>query len=388
MNQGRYIFSQLTDFLPQRVFDRIVDKYEGNKKVRSFTCWNQMLCMIFGQLTARDSMRDLMLSLEAHQPKYYHLGFGATVTRRNLGKSNCNRDYRIFEDFAYILMKEARSSFYKNDFEVEIQGNVYAFDSSTIDLCLNVFWWAEFRKYKAGIKLHTLFDVKTSIPCFLLITNAKIHDVNILDSLKFESGSFYIIDRGYLDFDRLFKINQQSAYFVTRGKSNFKFTRIYSREIDKSKGILCDQIGRLEKKSLKAYPTKIRRVKFYDQEIGREFIFITNNMELEASQIAQLYKNRWSVELFFKWIKQHLKVKAFWGTTMNAVKIQIYSAVITYCLVAIVAYKLKVERPIYEILQIFSISLLDKTPVNEILKPNDYKNIKELNPNQLKISWD
>jgi hypothetical protein len=344
--------------------------------------------MIFGQLTARDSMRDLMLSLEAHRTKYYHLGFGPTLTRRNLGKSNCNRDYRIFEDFAYTLMKEARSSFYKNDFQVGVQGNVYAFDSTTVDLCLNVFWWAEFRKHKAGIKLHTLFDVKTSIPCFLLITNAKVHDVNILDSLKFEQGSFYIIDRGYLDFDRLFKINQQSAYFVTRGKSNFKFTRMYSRAVDKSKGILCDQIGRLEKKSLKAYPAKIRRLKFYDQELGREFVFITNNMELEASEIAQLYKNRWSVELFFKWIKQHLKVKTFWGTTMNAVKIQVYSAVITYCLVAIAAYKLKVERPIYEILQILSIFLLDKTFVNEILKQNDYKNINELNPNQLKISWD
>ena len=388
MNSGKYIFSQLTEFLPRRVFDGIVEKYDGNKKVRSFTCWNQMLCMLFGQLTSRDSMRDLLLSLEAHKPKYYHLGFGKSVTRTNLGKANRNRDYKIFEEFASVLIAEARSSYYKNDFEVNIQGNVYAFDSSTIDLCLSVFWWAEFRKRKGGIKLHTLYDVKTSIPSFILITTAKVHDVNAMDYLEYEQGSFYIFDRGYVDFSRLYRITLCQAWFVTRAKSNFKFNRMYSRPVDKSTGVLCDQIGTLEGfYAKKDYLEKLRRIKYYDEELDRVFVFITNNMDLEAYEIALLYKNRWKVELFFKWIKQHLKVKAFWGTTMNAVKIQVYCAIITYCLVAIVAYKLKVDRPIYEILQIFSISLLDKTPVKEILTDCDYKNVKELIYKQLEISW-
>ena len=388
MNYGKYIFAQLTDFLPCRIFDGIVEKYHGNKKVRSFTCWNQLLCMVFGQLTARDSMRDLMLSLEAHKSKYYHLGLGTTVTRTNLGKANRNRDYRIFEEFAYILINEARKSYYKDDFEIKIAGNVYAFDSSTIDLCLSVFWWAEFRKHKGGIKLHTLYDVKTSIPCFILITNATVNDVNAMDYLYYEAGSFYIFDRGYVDFGRLYKIHLAQAWFVTRAKSNFKFRRMYSNPVDKSTGIQCDQIGKLEGFYVKKdYPGKIRRIKYYDKELDRTFVFITNNMDLKATEIALLYKNRWQVELFFKWIKQHLKVKSFWGTTINAVKIQVYCAIIAYCLVAIVAYKLKVNRPIYEILQIFSISLLDKTPVVEILTNCDYKNVKEPIYKQLEISW-
>jgi len=388
MNSGKYIFSQLTEFLPRRVFDGIVENYDGNKKVRSFTCWNQMLCMLFGQLTSRDSMRDLLLSLEAHKLKYYHLGFGKSVSRTNLGKANRNRDYKIFEEFASVLIAEARNSYYKNDFEINIKGNVYAFDSSTIDLCLSVFWWAEFRKRKGGIKLHTLYDVKTSIPSFILITTAKVHDVNAMDYLEYEQGSFYIFDRGYVDFSRLYRITLCKAWFVTRAKSNFKFNRMYSRPVDKSTGVICDQIGTLDGfYAKKDYPEKLRRIKYYDGELDRIFVFITNNMDLEAFEIALLYKNRWKVELFFKWIKQHLKVKSFWGTTMNAVKIQVYCAIITYCLVAIVAYKLKVDRPIYEILQIFSISLLGKTPVKEILTSCDYKNVKELNYKQLEISW-
>lgn len=388
MNQGKYIFSQLTEFLPRRVFDRIVEKYNGNKKVRSFTCWNQMLCMLFGQLTGRDSMRDLILSIEAHSSKYYHLGFGTSVSRTNLGKANRNRDYRIYEEFAYILITEARSSYYKDDFEIKVEGNIYAFDSSTIDLCLSVFWWAEFRKRKGGIKLHTLYDVKTSIPCFILITTAKVNDVNAMDYLHYETGSYYIFDRGYVDFSRLYKIHQAGAWFVTRAKSNFKFKRMYSNTVDKTTGVQCDQIGKLEGfYAKKDYPGKIRRIKYYDKERDKELIFITNNMDLEATEIALLYKNRWQVELFFKWIKQHLKVKTFWGTTMNAVKIQVYCAIITYCLVAIIAYKLKVERSIYEILQILSISLLDKAAIKEILTNCDYKNVKELNYKQLEISW-
>ena len=387
MNQGKYIFAQLTDFLPRRVFDRIVKNHEGNKYVRSFTCWNQMLCMVFGQLTSRDSMRDLMLSLEAHQPKYYHLGFGPTVSRRNLGKANEKRSYKIFEEFAYVLIEEARKSCYKTDFEINVDGNVYALDSTTIDLCLSVFWWAEFRKHKGGIKLHTLYDVKTSIPTFLYISNANVHDVNILDLIPYEAGSFYVVDKAYIDFNRLHQLHVQGAFFVTRAKDNMRFKRMYSRPIDKTKGVKCDQIGKLETYyPKKDYPDNLRRIRYYDKESKKELVFLTNNTNLEATEIAMLYKKRWEVELFFKWMKQHLKIKSFWGITMNAVKVQMYCAIIAYCLVAIVGNKLKVDRTIYEILQILSISLLDKTPIREILTKCDYKDVKELNHKQLKIS--
>lgn len=387
MNQGKYIFAQLTDFLPRRVFDRLVDKYEGNKHVRSFTCWNQMLCMVFGQLTARDSMRDLMLSLEAHQPKYYHLGFGSTVSRRNFGTANERRNYRIFEEFAYVLIEEARRSCYRDDFEIEVDGNVYALDSTTIDLCLSIFWWAKFRKHKGGIKLHTLYDVKTSIPSFLYITNAIVHDVNIMDIIPYEEGSFYVADKGYTDFLRLYRIHTNGSFFVTRAKENLRFKRMYSRTMDKTTGVQSDHIGKLEVyKSKIEYPEKLRRIKFYDAEHDKDLVFLTNNMDLKASEIAFLYKKRWEVELFFKWMKQHLKIKSFWGTTLNAVKIQMYCAVIAYCLVALVGNKLKVDRSIYEILQILSISLLDKTPIKEILTKCDYNNVKELQNKQLIIS--
>lgn len=265
MNQGKYIFAQLTDFLPHRVFDSIVRKHNGNKYVRSFTCWNQMLCMVFGQLTSRDSMRDLMLSLEAHQPKFYHLGFGPTVTRRNLGKANEKRSYKIFEEFAYVLIDEARKSCYKTDFEINVEGNVFALDSTTIDLCLSIFWWAEFRKQKGGIKLHTLYDVKTSIPTFLHISNAKVHDVNILDLIQYESGSYYVVDKAYIDFRRLYKLHTQGAYFVTRAKNNMRFKRMYSKPVDKTIGVRYDQIGKLETYyPKKDYPDKLRRIKYYD----------------------------------------------------------------------------------------------------------------------------
>ena len=387
MNQGKYLFAQLTEFLPRRVFDNIVEKQDGNKYVRSFTCWNQMLCMVFGQLTSRDSMRDLMLSIEAHKSKYYHLGFSKSVTRRNLGKANERRSYKIFEEFAYVLISEARKSCYKTDFEINVDGNVYALDSTTIDLCLSVFWWAEFRKYKGGIKLHTLYDVKTSIPTFLYISNAKMHDVHTLDLITYETGSFYVIDKAYIDFKRLYQVHTKGAFFVTRAKDNMKFKRVYSMPVDKSEGVRCDQIGKLESYyPSRDYPEKLRRIKYYDSENNKEFTFITNNTNLEAKEIAALYKKRWEVELFFKWMKQHLKIKSFWGTTLNAVKIQMYCAIIAYCLVALIGNKLKIDRSIYEILQILSISLLDKTPVREVLTKIDYKDVKEQKYKQLKIS--
>ena len=382
MNHGKYVFSQLVEFLPQRVFDRLVTKYNGNKNVRHFTCWNQLLCMIFGQLSSRDSLRDLIIVIEAHQSKSYHLGFGKNVTRSNLAKSNENRNYKIFEDFAnhLILIAQEKNS---ND-SFEIKGNIYAFDSSTIDLCLSVFWWAHFRKTKAGIKLHTLFDINTQIPVFIHITEANIHDVNAMDIINYERFAYYIFDRAYVDYVRLNRITKSQAYFVVRAKSNLKFKRMYSKKTDKYTGVIYDQTGKIDGfYTSKDYPERIRKVKFFDAENKKMLIFLTNNFDLSAGQIALLYKQRWQIELFFKWIKQHLKVKTFWGTTENAVRIQINIAIITYCLVSIIAKELKINRSIYEILQILSASLLDKTPVNELLMKSDYNNVNEHITNQL-----
>jgi len=385
MNNGKYVFAQLIQFLPQRVFDGFVTKYSGNKHIRHFTCWNQLLCMIFGQLTNRDSLRDLIVAIDAHSRKTYHLGFGKSVTRSNLAKANENRSSKIFEEYAYHLIAVARRKRANDNFE--IKGKVYAFDSSTIDLCLSVFWWAKFRKAKGGIKLHTLYDITTQIPAFIHITEAKVNDVNAMDLIPYESESYYIFDRGYIDFTRLHKITNHSAYFVIRAKSNLKFNRMYSNKVDKTTGVQCDQVGKLSGFYVsKQYPDKLRRVKFYDEETKRTFVFLTNNFELSAAHIALLYKNRWQVELFFKWIKQHLKIKCFWGTSENAVRIQIYTAIIAYCLVAIVGYDLKIDRSTYEILQVLGISLLDKTPVNELFTNIDYKDVNELDYNQLLFS--
>ena len=386
MYKGKYVFAQLTDFLPLRVFDGFVAKYSGNRYVRSFTCWNQLLCMVFGQLTNRDSLRDLIVAIEAYSQKTYHLGFGKSVTRSNFAKANEHRNSKIFEEFAYYLIDVARNKRVNDNFE--IKGQVYAFDSTTIDLCLNVFWWAKFRKSKGGIKLHTLYDIITQIPAFIHITAASVNDMNAMDFIPYESEAYYIFDRGYVDYTRLHKITNHSAYFVVRAKSNLKFKRIYSNKVEKTKGVLCDQIGKLSGFYVsKQYPNKLRRVKFYDELTKRTFVYLTNNLEISAEQIALLYKNRWQVELFFKWIKQHLKIKSFWGISENAVRIQIYTAIIAYCLVAIVGYDLKIDRSTYEILQVLGISLLDKTPVRELFTNIDNKDVKELNYNQLSISF-
>lgn len=379
MNQGKYIFAQLTDFLPRRVFDRLVEKYSGNKKIRTFTCWNQMLCMIFGQLTARDSMRDLMLSLEAHKNKYYHLGFGATVSRTNLGKANRNRDYRIYEEFAYTLIAEARNNYNKNDFEVKVDSNVYAFDSSTIDLCLSVFEWAKFRKHKGGIKMHTLYDVEAEVPAFVHITPANIHDTKAMSVIPYERGAHYIFDRGYNDFGNLYTIDRIGAFFVVRAKTNVRIKpKTWKRRLPE--GVISDVIGCFTVyKSSKDYPDELRKLIVEDPESGTRYIFLTNNLDASAELISRLYRNRWSVELFFKWIKQHLKIKRFWGTSENAVRIQIYCAIITYCLVAIVQHDMKLERSIYETLQILGISLTDKTHLRDLFDKSNFKNIKELN---------
>lgn len=326
MNQGKFVFSQVVSFLPARIFDRCVRLYQGDKWVKHFTCWHQLLCMMFGQLSNRDSLRDLLVCIGAHQPKHYHLGFGKRVSRSNLAEANEKRDYRIFELFAYEMIAEARKCCIPDsDFNLSIQGNVYAFDTTVIDLCLNVFWWATFRKAKAAVKLHTLLDVKTSIPVFVHVTAASVHDVNGLDELVYETGGYYVMDRGYIDFERLYIIDQHEAFFVTRAKDNNKVKRISASKPDKSKGVMCDQRVILTGYcSYKSYPKQFRRIKFYDGEQNRTFIFLSNNLTLPAIEIAMLYKYRWKIELFFKWIKQHLKIKSFWGTSANAVKIQAY----------------------------------------------------------------
>ncbi len=387
MNQGKFVFAQITEFLPRRVFDRIVQKCNGNKHIRTLTCWNQMLCMVFGQLTNRDSLRDLIVAIDAHKAKSYHLGLGSNVALSTLAKANIRRNYKIYEEFACHLIDYARRVCVCADFEANVDGNVYAFDSTTIDLCLGVFWWAEFRKAKGGIKMHTLYDVKTQIPSFIYITTASVNDVNAMDQIPYEKGSYYIFDRGYNDFERLYRIQMTEAYFVLRARDNLRFNRMYSQKVDKDAGVKCDQIGTFtNQKSFSRYPLKLRKIKYYDSLTDVEFVFLTNNFELSALEIAILYKNRWLIELFFKWIKQHLKVKSFWGHTPNAVKTQLYCAIIAYCLVAIIGKELKIVRSTYEILQILGISLLDKTPVKELLANNDYKNVKELNYKQLSLS--
>lgn len=388
MNQGKYVFSQIVTFLPTRIFDRCVHRFHGDKWVKHFTCWNQLMCMIFGQLSNRDSLRDLLVCLTAHKAKHYHLGFGKSISRSNLAEANEKRDCKIFEMFAYEMIAEAQKICISNiDFDLPMKGNVYAFDSTTIDLCLNVFWWATFRRSKGALKLHTLLDVKTAIPVFMYITPASVHDVNALDYLTYESGGYYIMDRGYIDFERLSTIDKHEAFFVIRAKANLQFKRVSSSKPDKLKGILCDQ--RITLKGFytrQSYDKIIRRVKYYDSEQNRTFIFLSNNLTLPATEIAMLYKYRWKIELFFKWIKQHLKIKSFWGASENAVKIQIYIAIITYTVVAIIKAKLKLKQSPYEILQIMSVSLLDKTHLPSLFKNPIYQDVKEQNYIQLKIN--
>jgi len=388
MNQGKYIFTQVATFLPARVFDRCVGHYFGNRYVKHFTCWNQMLCMMFGQLSGRDSLRDLLISVSPHRAKYFHLGFGKNVSRSNLATANELRDYRIFEEFAYELIAQARKCCKKDeDFILTINNPVYAFDSTLIDLCLSVFWWAEFRKTKAAVKVHTLFDIRTSIPTFIHITAGATHDVNGLDALTYEPTGIYILDRGYVDFLRLYNIHRHDAFFVTRAKDNFKFKRICSNKPNKKLGVICDQtVKPLGFYTKKHYPDNLRRIRFIDLETSRHMVFLTNNFDLSAEDIALLYKYRWKIELFFKWIKQHLKVKSFWGTSSNAVKSQIYIAIITYTLIAIIRSKVNSTLSTYEILQILSVSLLDKMPLRELLTNVINQDFKEQNYNQLKFN--
>jgi len=387
MNTGKYVFAQIASFVPQRQFDRMVSKYKGNYKARHFSCWNQMLCMMFGQLSSRESLRDLVLTINAHPAKLYHLGFGKGVSKTNLAKANEQRNYLIYEEFAKMLISEARKvGLPDNDGSFSFTNAIYAFDSTTIDLCLNIFSWATFRKHKGAVKLHTQYDVRTSIPVFIDVTAASTHDVNAMDSISYEPGSFYIFDRGYLDFERMYFIHQSKSFFIIRAKHNLQFKRMYSRSTSKTSGVRCDQTGTLKGYySHRGYPEKIRRIKFFDAEQNRPFVFLTNNMEVDATESALLYKYRWKIELFFKWIKQHLKVTAFWGRSMNAVKTQVYIAITTYTLVALIKQKVNTSYSTYEILQILGASLLDKTQLNQLLHKNNNQDVKELLCKQLKI---
>ncbi|HEY6955580.1 MAG TPA: IS4 family transposase [Flavisolibacter sp.] len=384
MHSGKYVFAQVTDFLPVNDFNKCVKKYNGSYKVHHFTCWHQLLAMVFGQIANRESLSDLVLCLRSQKSKWYHLGLGMGLSKSNLAYANENRNWQIFADFAYLLIAQARRTCNHNDFDVDVAGNVYAIDSTTIDLCLSVFWWAPFRKSKAAVKVHTQFDVKTQVPTFILISDGLLHDVNILDSIEFEPGAFYIMDKAYIDFARLYRIHKSNSFFVLRLQVNQDFRRVYSHKVDKTSGVIVDQTIKLNNfYPAKRYPEKLRRIKYYDKETNLTLEFFTNNFELQATEIATLYKHRWSVELFFKWIKQHLKIKTFWGHSENAVRIQVYSAIIAYVSVVIMKNKCRIKHSPYEILQILSITLLNKTPLNELFKESYPQTIKELNDNQL-----
>ena len=375
MNKEKYVFAQLISFLNEDKFRRIVNKYQGNRYIKHFTCWNQLLSLMFGQLSNRESLRDLIVALDAHHSKCYHLGMGRNVSRSSLARTNQNRDYHIFEEYAYYLVNEARKKRVTDIFK--LGGNVYAFDSTTIDLCLSVFWWAKFRKKKGGIKVHTLYDVETQIPAFFHITEASVHDSKAMNEIPYESGSYYIFDRAYNNFKMLYRIHQIGACFVVRAKKNLQYKPVkWKRRLPKN--VLSDMSIQLTGFYPKQYyPEPLRLVRYWDEEQKREFVFLTNATHISALQVADLYKNRWQVELFFKWLKQHLKIKKFWGITENAVRIQIYAAICTYCLVAIIQHDMQLDRSTYEVLQILSISLTDKTPLRDLFDKTKFQNDKE-----------
>lgn len=389
MKKGKFVFAQLMSLIHQEEFSRCVKAYNGNYRVRKFSCWHQFLCLSFGQLSHRESLRDIVLCLNSHSSKLYHLGLTNGVKKSTLSEANSTRDWRIYQTLGLNLIAKARKLYGDdNETTIELDNVIYALDSSTIDLCLSVFWWAKFRKHKGAIKLHTLFDVKCEIPTFVHITTASVHDVNMLDLLTFETDAFYIMDRGYVDWARLFTIHQSKAFFTIRAKKNLAFTRIYSSKVDKTTGLRCDQTVKLSNYyAAKDYPEYLRRIKFYDSENKKHYVYLTNNFDVPAMQIVILYINRWKVETFFKWIKQHLKIKKFWGETANAVKTQIWIAICTFVLVAILKKKLKSPHSLNEILQILSVSLFEQVPLNQLLMKDTENKSNQDSHNQLSM-WD
>ncbi len=387
MYSGRLVFSQLMDFLPMHRFRQCVNRYNGNYHMKYFSCLDQFLCMAFAQLSYRESLRDIESCLRAMQNKLYHMGIRSRVAKSTLADANEKRDWRIYADFAQVLINTARDLYVDDDFAVQLDETVYALDASTIDLCLSLFPWAKFRKTKGAIKLHTLLDLRGCIPTFLSITHGKVHDVNVLDELIPEPGAFYIMDRGYLDFQRLYVLNQCMAFFIIRSKKNTKFRRLYSRQVDKSTGLRCDQTIVLSGvNTANEYPEKLRRVKYFDSNTDKRFSFLTNNFIVPSLVVAELYRCRWQVELFFKWVKQHLRIKSFYGTSMNAVKTQIWIAVSVYVLVAIVKKRLRLnDLSLYTILQILSVTLFQKSSLLEVLTQSQYNISGISQDNQLKL---
>lgn len=385
MNLGKTVFSQITDFIPKQYFDKFVNDFNGNNRVRTFSCWDQFLCLCFAQLTYRESLRDIEACLKSNPAKLYHMGIKGKISRSNLSRANEKRDWRIFESFAHHLIGIALNLFDKNDLIYkELNNELYALDSTTIDLCLTLFPWAKFRKNKSAVKLHTLLDIRRRLPRYINITSGDVHDIMSLDLIEFESDAIYIMDKGYYDFKRLYNLHKHNSFFVIRAKNNLAFKRIYSNKCKKEDGILCDQIIRLTgTKSSEHYPEKLRRIKYFDKENNRTFIFITNNFTLTALTIAKLYKDRWKVELFFKWIKQNLRIKSFYGDNENAVKIQIWTAIATYVLTVIIKAKLKINEELYIILQIFSINIFNKVMLKELFSESDDMETNEPETKQL-----
>ena len=387
MNQGKYVFSQLISLLSHKKFQTIVKRHKGDFKVKDFTCWKQFLCMCFGQLTHRESLSDTILCLKANEDKTYHLGIGSVVSKSTLSTANENRSFRIYFDLAMLLIKEAKELYVgHNDLEVSFENNVFAIDATTIDVCLSTFYWATFRSNKGGIRLHTQLDLRTAIPAFIYITPASVHEVHALDIIHVENNSFYIMDRGYVDLKRLYRIDQQNAFFITRLKDKMRWRRIQSFPADKENGVLCDQsILWNHHYASKDYPQKIRRIKIYDPQSQKTFVFLTNNFTIKATEVAILYKHRWKIELFFKWIKQHLKIKSFWGQSQNAVKTQIWIAISTYALIAIAKKRFILPQSLYEIIQIISISIFEKTSLTHLFQQTQKQYFKEQKDNQLEM---
>ncbi len=384
MYAGKLVFAQVMEYAPWHTFRRLVTKYQGDFNVRSFSCLDQFLCMAFAQLTYRESLRDIEACLGAQPAKLYHLGIRGNVSRSALADANEGRDWRIYFDFAQALIRIARRLYAKEPLGVELSETVYALDSTIIDLCLSLFPWAPFRQAKAAVKLHTLLDLRGAIPTFIHISDGKLHDVNVLDLLVAESGAFYVMDRGYLDFERLFTLHQAGSFFVTRAKSNSKFRRLVSRPVDRSTGLICDQSVELTVfYSHQGYPERLRRIRFKDPETAKTLVFLTNNFTLPALTIGALYKSRWQVELFFRWIKQHLRIKRFFGTSENAVKSQVWIAVAVYVLVAIIRKRLDLEFSLHSMLQILSVTPFEKVPLFQLLTDMAPMEKLSANPNQL-----
>ena len=369
MSKGQTVFSQIMDFLPVYEFRKCVKRYNGDYRVKNFTCWNQFLSLAFAQLTYRESLRDIESCLNSMSRRLYHMGFRGKISKSTLADANEKRPWQIYADFAQVMINRARILYQDDPLAVELEETIYALDSTVIDLCLSLFPWAHFRKAKGAVKMHTLLDLRGNIPTFIAITEGKVHDVNILDVLEPEQGAFYIMDRGYIDFARLFSFTEKGASFVIRAKDNLRFRRLYSRKVDKQCGLRCDQtIVLTGLHSKDDYPQQLRRIRYYDAINGKYMTFLTNNFNVEAFTITELYKSRWQIELFFKWIKQHLRIKVFYGTSMNAVKTQIWVAITVYVLVAIIKRKLKVDASLYTILQIFSVTAFEQIPIEHILK--------------------